>query len=151
MNIDHYLVETQYEQVWRDDEGRLHRDDDLPALVALSGARLWFVHGRPVRHDPEDPTAIGRKGVRFWETPGRGLRREHGPAVVYPDGRTEWHADNQLHRDGDKPAVITGRGSKHWYLHGQRHRDGGPAVIYAAVPGAHDEDLTEYWHWGTRV
>ena len=53
---------------WRDDEGRLHRDD-APARVFPSGREEWYRHGKRHR-DPEE-----------------------GPAASYPDGRRIWFVD----------------------------------------------------------
>jgi hypothetical protein len=34
---------------WRDEHGRLHRDNDLPALIDPNGTKAWFQHGELCR------------------------------------------------------------------------------------------------------
>jgi hypothetical protein len=99
-------------QRWYDADGRLHRSHDLPAVVWLNGAQLWYQHGE--RHRDGDL-----------------------PAVVTADGLQMWYQHGDLHRDGDLPAVVTVDGSRWWYRHGKLHRDGDlPAVVW---PNGHQE------------
>ena len=51
---------------WRDEQGRLHREDG-PALEHANGSEKWYRHGK--RH------------------------RDDGPAAIYPDGRKIWFID----------------------------------------------------------
>ena len=54
------------EHEWRDEQGRLHRDDG-PARIFASGREEWYRHGK--------------------------LHRDDGPAASYPDGRRIWFVD----------------------------------------------------------
>ncbi len=84
---------------------RLHRDDDLPAVIYADGTCEWFKNG--VLH-----------------------RAGYAPAVIYADGPQWWYRHGKLHREGDLPAVIESDGSQKWWVNGLRHRDGNkPAVI----------------------
>jgi len=47
--------------------GKLHRDDDLPAVIADSGFAAWYCHGKLHRED-------GPAFVAGIERPGFGLR-----------------------------------------------------------------------------
>jgi len=61
-------------------DGKLHRDDDLPALIYADGRQYWYKDGK--------------------------LHRDGLPAVIYAGGHQEWWKDGNPHRDGDFPAVI---------------------------------------------
>jgi hypothetical protein len=50
-------------QVWRDENGKNHRDDG-PAVIYSDGRKFWFQHGK--RH------------------------RTDGPAIIYPNGHVSW-------------------------------------------------------------
>jgi hypothetical protein len=82
-----------------DEEGRLHRDDDLPAIEKASGFRAWFRHGVPWRKDPTLPHEIDQYGTMMWRD-----------------------ADNLLHRDDDLPAYVTKTGQMKWIRHGKYWR-----------------------------
>lgn len=40
------------------------------------------------------------------------------PAIIYQNGRKEWHYNGAIHRKGKKPAVITEFGNKAYYNNG---------------------------------
>ena len=69
--------------------------------------------------------------VRYYNALGK-LHREHGPAVIYPDGDREWFQNGRMHRL-DGPAVEYSNGRREWYLNGLRHRLGGPAGEYPNI------------------
>lgn len=60
--------------------GKLHRDNDLPAVCFADGTRDWYQFGQ--RHRDEDK-----------------------PAIEDSFGCKEWYKFGKLHRDGHKPAV----------------------------------------------
>ena len=151
------------------ENGKLHRDNDKPALIINSPTRRyeWYQHGS--LHRPsgkaasisgatkvpleEYKTSRARKRsqerqrragssipqwkahadtrplnhgfILSWYNQGH-LHREDGPAIIYPDGRTEWYQDDWLHRE-DGPAIEWPNGGKHWYQRGKKHREDGPA------------------------
>lgn len=78
-------------------DGVLHRDDDEPAAIWISGARQWYRDG--LLHRDNDK-----------------------PAVTRANGSQEWWRHGQRHRDDDKPAVIAD-GTQMWYRNGLLHRD----------------------------
>lgn len=95
---------------WRDDEGRLHREDG-PAVEAADGTQEWWVHGL--------------------------LHRGQGePAIARADGSLEWWRDGVRHRDEGLPAVLRASGSRQWWVNGTMWRPDGLPV--AEVVGGHD-------------
>lgn len=76
-----------------DDDGRLHRDGDLPAYIRPSGTRMWWRHGKPHRDDDQ-------------------------PATVYADGSCVWYTNGVLHRDFDMPAYVGDH--YEWWVRGRR-------------------------------
>lgn len=87
--------------------GKLHRDDDRPAVITSTGSQHWYRRGQ--RHRDNDL-----------------------PASVCSYGDIEWWVNGQRHRDGDLPAIIYANGEKKWFQHGVTHRDNEPAIIRAS-------------------
>lgn len=87
--------------------GKLHRDDDLPALECANGDKLWYRNGK-----------LHREGDR--------------PAIEHANGNKWWYHNGELHRDNDLPAFTNIEdGTKYWYRYGNHHRDGmHPAIMY---------------------
>ncbi len=75
--------------------GRLHRDNDLPAVICNSGIQYWYQHGE--QHRDNDL-----------------------PAVIYTSGIQYWYQHNQLHRDNGRPAVIFADGIVEYWINGKR-------------------------------
>ena len=67
--------------------------------------------------------------LRYYNAQGQ-LHRVHGPAVVRPNGGSEWWQNGRRHRL-NAPAVIHADGYRAWYQNGQRHRADGPAAEWA--------------------
>jgi hypothetical protein len=81
--------------------GKLHRENDLPAVIYKDNTKLWFINDKPHR-DGDLPAVIS-------------------------GGREEWYKYGHRHRDDDKPAVYDD-GLKKWYYRGKLHRLNGPAI-----------------------
>ena len=91
---------TQY---WRNSKGLIHRDNDLPAVIASTGACYYYQNGR--KHRDNDK-----------------------PAETYLDGSCVWYQNDQLHRDNNLPAIVGSSRPcrKPW---GQEGKDDLPEVI----------------------
>ena len=83
--------------VYRDAEGNIHRDDDLPAFIRKDPPAVdeWYTHGAHTR--------IGK------------------PASVYKNGNTTWYLNDQKHRI-DGPAVDWST-KKFWFVNGTEITD----------------------------
>ncbi len=98
--------------VWRDENGKLHREDG-PAAIYPNGKQFWYINGKLHRED--GPAIIGKGGkILEWYIHGK-FHRLDGPAAIYSDGTQEWYIHGKLHRD-DGPAVIYPNGFEEWYL-----------------------------------
>ena len=76
--------------------GKLHRENDLPAYIGLDGSRQWYLNGK--RHRENDlPAYIGLNGTQWWCLNGK------------------------LHRENDLPAYINSGGTHAWYLNGNQY------------------------------
>lgn len=87
--------------VFRHVNGKLHSENDAPAVIYADGTQWWYREGK--------------------------IHRDGGPAVRLANGVEEWWQDNQRHRDG-APAVIypatpvvaaSLRGVKQWWTRGK--------------------------------
>ena len=86
---------------WRDGDGKVHRDGDLPAVVHPDRFQHWYQHGKRHR-DGDLPAAVWADGLQSWWK--HGLRHRDGglPAVVDPDGRHEWWVEGRKQSDLDR-------------------------------------------------
>ena len=74
----------------------LHRNFDKPAVIHLSGIKLWFYHGK--------------------------LHRENDlPAIICRYGTKYWYKNGVRHRENDLPAFISRYGIKEWYKNGVQY------------------------------
>ena len=69
-----HTIDASNNQTWCEN-GKFHRDDDLPAFITPNGTQFWFQHG--VFH--------------------RGNNR---PAIIWPNGDMEWY-NNGIEYDGN--------------------------------------------------
>jgi hypothetical protein len=117
---------------WTDEEGRLHREHDLPARVIIErglGDEVpltvlrgeWFVGGVRSR-EGDSPAVVERGGHREWWLDGAPQQRESdAPNVLLGDGGMRWVDTNGApHRENNKPAVIDATGDVAFYVHGVR-------------------------------
>ena len=75
-------------------DGKIHRDNDLPACEYANGTKQWW------RNDK--------------------LHRENGPAVEYLDGSKSWYLNGKLHR-ADGPAIDWSDGTVEFWYEGVRY------------------------------
>jgi hypothetical protein len=125
-------------------DGKLHRDDDQPAVVT-PGMLEWYQHGQ-LHRDGDQPAVIAYYGyyeLRKWYQ--RGLLHRDGdqPAVIDPDFERQWYQHGKVHRDNDQPAAIYVAGQyRAWMQQGKLHRDNDqPAII-------HDNGGQEWYQHG---
>jgi hypothetical protein len=57
------VLSTGVEQ-WSDENGQLHRERDLPAVIRPNGTKEWYKHGK--RHRSNGPAIIDAKGEGRW-------------------------------------------------------------------------------------
>ena len=92
-NIKLNLLET-YEningyQTWYKN-GKIHRDNDLPARITLLGNQYWCKNG--LQHRGNDlPATIYTNGTKFWFKNGLNHRDNDLPAIIYSDGTQIWY------------------------------------------------------------
>lgn len=104
-----------------DAEMKLHRDNDLPAIIYSNGVCEWYFHG--VRHRVGNPARSSPNGTEEWYFHGV-LHREDGPAIVMPPSDDDegyhmtciWYMRGTIHR-ADGPAVTRSNGQVEYYLH----------------------------------
>jgi len=121
-------INSAENQLWYKN-GRLHRDNDLPAENWKNGVQKWYKNGKQHR-DNDMPAVISKDGNQYWFKNDKQHRDNDLPAVIYSNGRKEWHQNGKLHRDNDLPALIFDDGALYWFKDGRYHRDNDlPAII----------------------
>lgn len=98
-----YQVEINKSGTYWRYEGKLHREEDAPAIVSTQGTLAYFKHGN--------------------------LHRVGSPAIIYSDGIVEYWFNGKLHNENGA-AIIDPLGYQAFYLNGKLHNDNGPAVIH---------------------
>ena len=51
--------------VWRNKDGRIHRDYDRPAFIWADGTRFWYQNDQ-IHRDNDMPAIIRNDGQKFW-------------------------------------------------------------------------------------
>lgn len=85
-------------------DGKLHRDDDLPAIEGPK-YKAWYKEGL--------------------------VHRDGALPAIESDVYKEWWRNGLLYRDDNLPAIERKDGSKEWWRYGKRYRKGGPAILYS--------------------
>lgn len=110
-----------------------------PDLGHVEGVVRWHDrHGN--LHRDEGPAVVHPDGTSEWYRHGN-RHRENGPALTRPDGAALWYRSGELHRD-DGPAVTGPGGYEAWYSRGELHRPDGPAITRC-------DGSVEYYWYGT--
>jgi len=109
--------------------GLFHSRNDEPAIIT-NDTKEWYKYGK-LHRDNDKPAIVWDNGSKAWYKSGKYHRNGDKPSFIdKEDGSKEWWKNGKLHRYGDKPAIISGNGTKYWYKHGLLHRNGGnPAII----------------------
>jgi hypothetical protein len=107
--------------IWRDGDGKMHRDGDLPAAV-WPDTQWWCQHGE-LHRDGDLPAIVTRDGSQVWYQHGKRHRSFDMPAAVHADGFQSWWKHGKLHRDGDLAAVVGPDGRQEWWVEGRKQSD----------------------------
>lgn len=122
--------------IWKNANGEIHRDGDLPAFIHPDGIKEWWQNGELEREGDKPAVEIRDGEIKEWYQNGKLGRAGGKPASINEfTGKRKWYKDGELHRDGDLPATdheVDGesRPPKAWYQNDELHRDGDkPALI----------------------
>ena len=114
------VVDELGNQDWYRD-GKLHRDNDLPAMIRALGTQKWYKDGK-LHREGDLPAVIWANGTQNWYKYGKQHRDGDLPAEIWSNGTQVWCKDGKCHRDGDLPAGIGANGTQYWYKDGNLHR-----------------------------
>ncbi len=103
---------------WRNVNGELHRDGDLPAIEYADGSKAWYQNGL-LHRDGDQPAIEDADGSKWWYQNGRYHRDGDLPAIEWADGQKERWVNGLLHRDGGLPAAEWPNGKKEWWVNGE--------------------------------
>ena len=85
--------------------------------IHSNGIQQWYKNGK-LHRDNDQPAIICPDGSKCWRKEGKRHREGDQPASIWANGMKEWYKDDTLHRDSDQPAVIQADGTKYWYKDG---------------------------------
>lgn len=122
-NIDGYGTKN-----WYSVSVGSHRNRDLPAVVYLSGKKIWCQNDQ-IHRDNDRPAVIDRDGSKHWYNRGN-LHRNDLPAIINDLGM-EWYQNGELYRNNDLPTMVGTNGVKMWAKNQHTlHRDNDkPAIV----------------------
>ena len=107
---------------WRNAMHHIHRDYDKPAVIWPDGTMGWYQHNR-LHRDNDLPALVDVcNSIKEWHQRGE-LHRDNDLPAVISGLHTEWWQHGQLHREQDMPAVIFADGYREWYQHGKFIRE----------------------------
>jgi hypothetical protein len=132
-----YEIDSLGNKMWFNANGKLHRDNGLPAREYSDGTKCWYINGKSHR-DNDLPAVEYANGSKYWYVNGKQHRGNDLPAVEYAGGNKEWCVNGKLHRDNDLPAIEYADGDKEWYVNDKLHRFGG-------LPAREYKDGTKVW------
>ena len=116
------LVVNGRHQEWYKD-GKLHREDDLPAIMNPY-YQEWWINGK--RHRDGNRPAIIDSDIQEWWKNGFLHREGDLPDFINGNNRNnirQWYNDGNLHRENDLPAIIS-QYYQEWWINGRHHRGG---------------------------
>jgi hypothetical protein len=94
----------EYQSItYKDENGKIHRDDDLPAIEFSYGEKHWMYRGE-----------LHREGDK--------------PASITPT-EEQWYIHGVLDREPGKPAVVYRSGAKTFYVKGVQYNPNGPSYM----------------------
>lgn len=124
-------------------KGKLHRENDLPAVIRTNCDSEWWSNG--LLHRRGDKPAIDYSLKQEWYKNGKRHRENDLPAVIIKHYVHEWWYNGKQHRENDLPAVIYADGGLAWWYNGKRHRKNNlPALIRT-------NSDKEYWENGKLI
>lgn len=123
-------------------EGKLHRDGDLPAVIWPSGRQQWYKNGE-IHREGDKPAVIYAFGclARYLD---KDIDCVQEPFRYNNEKCTQkWYKFGKLHREEDKPSVIWATGSLFWHKEGKLHREGNlPAIIIGNFVSYYQDGLS---------
>lgn len=116
--------------------GILHRENNQPAIVRHRTGKWWYHHGRMHRDDNDLPAVEWSSGMREWFINGKRLRKNGKHVIEHPNGDREWRDDGSFssdaNRENDLPSIERANGDLEWRRRGFLSRDNGlPNIIRA--------------------
>ena len=88
--ISSMIINAYGDQEWYQN-GKLHRDGDLPAYIGADGTQMWYHNGNLHRDSNDQPAMITASGTQKWYRYGNLYRTNGNPAIIRADGTLEWY------------------------------------------------------------
>jgi hypothetical protein len=80
---EYKINEDRSQQIWYLN-GKIHRDDDLPAVINSNGTQIWYQHGKTHR-DGDQPAINQNNGTQHWLLHDNYYTRPNNlPSILYP-------------------------------------------------------------------
>lgn len=76
--------------------GKIHRDNDLPAIIRANGSTCWYNMNK--LHRDNDLPAIINEDKKYWYYEGKLHRENNLPAVMHNNGYNIWYIDGVFYQ-----------------------------------------------------
>ena len=86
----------------------------LETYENINGTEFWYQNGKKHR-DNDLPAKVYSNGDQYWYQNGEIHRDNDLPAVIYANGDQVWYQNGKIHRDYDLPAIKYITGTQFWY------------------------------------
>ncbi len=93
-------------EIWRNEKGQYHRENNKPAVI--------YKNGR----------------IEYWKNGKLYERGDNLPTIIHANGDFEYWKNNKIHRDNDEPAFVS-KDMMIYYTHGKINRKEKPAIIHS--------------------
>jgi len=105
---------------WYNEEGKLHRDNYLPAVDCPGVYKRWYQNGK-LHRDVDEPAIIWVTGTKIWYKNDK-LHREVGPASESHDGTKVWFQNDKRH-NLNGPVITWSSGIKAWFIEDKQYKE----------------------------
>lgn len=85
--------------------GKIHRDDDLPAIIFANGLHQWYKNGK-LHRDGDKPAHVYLCGHIAYFKEGKLHRNADFPAFLHPDGSSDFLCHGQLWKEHDSDGRV---------------------------------------------
>jgi len=131
--IPDYVTDKHGNKCLYDENKQLHSYNYLPAMITGWKTELWYKHGK-LHRDNDLPAIVWADGRKYYYKDNV----KYTPTITIPDyilnkfgNKCLYDENGQYHSYNDLPAIIMSSGTKFWYKHGNYHRENDlPAIVW---------------------
>jgi len=110
-DIERTFLEGYVECIAYKHKGVFHRQGDKPTKIFKNGEKHWYKRGK--LHRDNDLPAIISNDCQVWFKNSKRHRENDQPAIIWGEGTKEWYQNDKRHRENG-PAIISDDLEEYW-------------------------------------